>query len=217
MALQLDDLGRPAEAREQFVAALDIMTEVYGPEHLQTATLLLNLGSLERRLNRYDDALVHLEKGTAIHDKVVAPDDPRRAFDHAVFGEVLLEAGREDEAYTHFELIETLVRRYPEVHEPDTGAWAWVGLGEIERRRGNLDGAKTYLERAMNALETNGSDDELTRARAKLRLARCIERSAPDRARTLAAAAITGFQESFDAGDTHLRPALETARTLAKE
>jgi tetratricopeptide (TPR) repeat protein len=64
------------DARATFERALAIAQAAYGPDHLNVARILGNLGMVQRELGELSEARATFERALAIFEAAYGPDDP---------------------------------------------------------------------------------------------------------------------------------------------
>ena len=72
----MQELGRMAEARSHFQAALDQCQEIYGEEHPHTATAANNLGSALQSLGELAQARQLFEQALAVDRSIDTDPNP---------------------------------------------------------------------------------------------------------------------------------------------
>ncbi len=99
-AVSFRSQGRYAEAEPLFRSALDIMERAKGPEHLDVAIILNNLGEIHYVQGRYAEAEPFYQRALAIKEKMLGPDDLGLATTLENYAALLARTNREAQATT---------------------------------------------------------------------------------------------------------------------
>lgn len=102
-ATLLEALARYAEAEPLFQSALAIAEALYGPEHLEVATPLNNLGGMLWTVGRLDEAETILRRSISIYESSATPGNPQLAPALVNFAVLLQSTGRFAEAEPFYE------------------------------------------------------------------------------------------------------------------
>lgn len=149
---------------------------------LTQVRVLNNLGSLETEEGRYAAALVHLDDAVTVAEAEIST--PIRALTLINRAEALLGLGRVDEALAELTHAGRLAR---EQGSPLL-AYAALGVGDVNRVRGNATQAAVSYREAVTLAERTGDAQVLGAALAGLARAGIVED--PEEARVAAARAL---------------------------
>jgi tetratricopeptide (TPR) repeat protein len=145
-------LAAYAQARPLYERALAIFEKALGPDHLNTAISLNNLGTLLRAQGNLAGARPYYERALAICEKALGPHHPETATGLDNLGTLLKEQGDLAGARPYCEralaIRETLFG--PEHLET---ALSLNNLGGLSQAQGDLAGARRYHERALAVRE----------------------------------------------------------------
>jgi tetratricopeptide (TPR) repeat protein len=128
--------------------ALAIREKALGPEHLDTALSLGNLGLLLQKLGDLAGARLHLERALAIDEKALGPEDPEAATSLNNLGNLLREMGNLAGARPYLERALAIKEKELGPEHPST-ATSLNNLGMLLYAMGDLAGARLHLERAL--------------------------------------------------------------------
>jgi tetratricopeptide (TPR) repeat protein len=145
-------LAAYVQAKPLFERALAIREELFGPEHPETVTSLLNLGNLLREQGDLSGARPYLERALAISEKALGPDDPDTATSLGNLGAVLRAQGDLASARTNYERSLAIREKALGPDHPDT-AKSINNLAYVLKAQGDLVGARPYYERALTISE----------------------------------------------------------------
>ena len=188
-------MGLPQEATPLLQRALAIGRRALGPEHVQIAQSLNNLGVLLREQGDLAGAEPLLAEGLAMRKRLLGPVHADVAITLVEYARVLQDQGRHDEAEPY--LRESLaVRRQVFGEEHRETAVSKSGLGRSLLRRGDLAGAEPLLRENLATTERQLGPDHPTPASARGNLA----------VWKLAAGDVSGAEAMFrEALDVHRR------------
>ncbi|MCB9565127.1 MAG: tetratricopeptide repeat protein [Kofleriaceae bacterium] len=144
----LGEQGTYDEAVSTLRDALALREQELGPDHVEVAAVLNNLGEVYRDMGRFDDAQVAFRRALAIAERGLGPEHPNVAALLNNLGSALWSQGR-------FEEAEPMVRRSLALDEATFGpdhpriAVSLLNLGGFLNAQGRTAEARTYLERAL--------------------------------------------------------------------
>ena len=163
---------RPAEALAEFESGRRLLTERFGPEHEQTATLLDSVGEARRELGDPAAALELHERALSIRERGGVKDAVGDAWIVDNIGHARLDLGRPAEAIADFTRAAGTIRR---AHGDEHHALGreHQHLAEARFAAGDAAAACADLERAISIREaTLGEDHPLTKESLRWK-ARC--------------------------------------------
>ncbi|MBX7079560.1 MAG: serine/threonine-protein kinase [Nannocystaceae bacterium] len=181
--LTLVELGRDTEAVAAFERAIEISTRANGPNHLGVAASLFNLGGALTRLGRGKEAVAHLERALAIKSATLGPEHEEVGWTRDLLGDAWLAAGDPARAEESYRAAIAAFERLGGASDKRT-AYGHRGLGRLARLRGDLEIARTELERALELQAPDASFEE--RGDLRFELAQALIDRDPARARGLA-------------------------------
>jgi len=141
-------LGDYPEAQSFYERALAIREVVLGPNHLDTAVSLINLGSLLREQTYLAEARPLLERALAIREKTLGPNHPETATSLDDLARVLRGQGDLVAAQPLFERALAIREKMLGSSHPET-ATSLQELAVLHQARGDLTAARPLLERAL--------------------------------------------------------------------
>ncbi len=154
--------GEHERARTHYLAALETMRGVLGPDSTQLADVLYNVALVDAATDRLDDAAEGFERIRQLYVQERGADHPYVAAVHDELADIELARNRPDEAARHYE---TSLR----IKEAELGADApqlaqtHRGLGKVALARGRADDAVRSYERARELTEAGfGPDSDRT-------------------------------------------------------
>jgi tetratricopeptide (TPR) repeat protein len=103
--------GRIDEALASDRKSLAIREAVLGPDHVEVATSLVNLGNLWGDKGEYDEARRMYERAIDIRIRALGPEHFDVAFAINGLGGVYMALGQDDEALRHFEQANAMIER----------------------------------------------------------------------------------------------------------
>jgi predicted ATPase/DNA-binding SARP family transcriptional activator len=172
-------LGRPGEAREVYLQALDLARARANASDI--ASTLDNLALCEKRLGHYDEALGMTLEALAEHRR--HGDDARLAVCLNNLGSLYTFLDQDEEARGHLMEAQALCERHGLV---STRAFALANLSDLALKAADHEAARAHAEAALDGAETAGLRS--LAAWLKVQLARVAVRSGNlDRARSLLA------------------------------
>ncbi len=169
-------LGRFGEAEPVLRDALERSARELGEAHAHTRGTRESLALADWALGRYDLAVARIDSVIGAKRVARGADHPGVVFSLVLQGQVLLEAGRVDEARRRFREAEAIRGRL----EGEPGTYTVLiraGLGRAALEEGRLAEADSLLEAAAELAGTVLRPDhryalDVERERARLRLAR---------------------------------------------
>lgn len=172
-------LGRPGEAREVYLQALDLARARANASDI--ASTLDNLALCEKRLGHYDEALGMTLEALAEHRR--HGDDARLAVCLNNLGSLYTFLDQDEDARGHLVEAQALCERHGLV---STRAFALANLSDLALKAADHDAARAHAEAALDGAETAGLRS--LAAWLKVQLARVAVRSGElDGARSLLA------------------------------
>jgi tetratricopeptide (TPR) repeat protein len=151
-------LAAYAEAQKLSERALAIRERIQGPNHLDTAISLNNLGYLLRVQADYAGAQLRYERSLAIREKMLGSDHPDIANCLNNLGIVLREQGDLAGALTHHERALAIREKVLGFDHPDTAS-TLSNLGVLLQAQSDRAGARSHFDRALKIREkTRGPD-----------------------------------------------------------
>src|SRR4051794_22280366 len=148
-------LERFEEARQAIEEALALDRRQHGPEAVETARSLSQLGNLYLRWGRPEDALMPLQQATAIDQLKLGPAHPFIADDLHDLGLAYDALNRPERARRLFLAALAVLERGPGRDTP-RAAYAERALGRVERQLGHTaaaDAAQRDARRILNEAE----------------------------------------------------------------
>ncbi|MEQ8825434.1 MAG: tetratricopeptide repeat protein [Filomicrobium sp.] len=129
--------------------ALAISKRTYGQNHSTTAKWYINLGQIQRKLQRYDASVSNHEIGLKIREAVGKPNDPRIAQTTQDLAALYITVGRLAEAETLLKRVLKLEQKLDA--ESIYFARALSNLGALYHRQGRYLEAEPLIERGLAA------------------------------------------------------------------
>jgi CHAT domain-containing protein/tetratricopeptide (TPR) repeat protein len=140
--------GKYAEAVRAFRHCLDVVKEVYGPDHPNTARSLANLGALLKKSGKAALGKPYLEQAVALHRKVMGDDHPDTAAALVHLGSALATLGKLAQARPLLEESLAIRRSALGNLHPRTAESLNV-LGTLLLQAGEVRPAQRCLEEAL--------------------------------------------------------------------
>lgn len=158
VALTLEARADLEGARDLYLRAL----EIHESDHLEIASVCMNLSRLSRALGDYEIAREYSKRGSGLFEKLLGPWSPETAKSLGDRGLILLELGEYEAALPLLERALSINERALGPRHPDTAA-SLNNLGVCLLYRQEDESARPYLERALLIWEeVLGSDHPLT-------------------------------------------------------
>jgi tetratricopeptide (TPR) repeat protein len=142
--VELDQLSLAATEYER---AIDIRVKALGPDHPRLISSLGNLGAVQLRRDEIESARASFERALALTSEALGDRHPRAIGLISNLGSLEVEAGHEHRA---IELFERSVALAAEADRPYDAALALTNLGLIYADRGELERARSSLQRAFD-------------------------------------------------------------------
>jgi len=140
--------GRPGEAVAGYRSALSVVEAVDPPLPTLEASLHANLGALHGSTGRHDEAAADFGRALAAYDAAPDADAASVARVHFHAGNTQLALGRHAQALVHHVRALALREEALAAEHPDV-ARSLDGVGALLLQRGDLQGARPLLERAV--------------------------------------------------------------------
>jgi tetratricopeptide (TPR) repeat protein len=163
--IDLFEVSDPTEGRGNTITAREILDtgaekidRELEDEPLVRGRLMNTIGEVYTSLGLYDDALPILEKGLAIREESLDPDDPAVAQSLEGMGNLFWRKGDFEKAQTFHERA---LKIREDAYGPDhvTVASSLNNLGNLQHEAGNYEDAKLLYERAVEIWEkTSGPE-----------------------------------------------------------
>ncbi len=150
LSIALSLTGDQRRAREECTRALDAWTIAYGGKHPDLALGEQTLASICRNAGDLGCAIDHAERAVALRTELAGPDHPDTLTAEIALATAYDSADRFDEAGR-------ILQHVVAAHEQDPtltphGGIAWMNLGDVQRRSGQLTAARTSFARARELL-----------------------------------------------------------------
>jgi serine/threonine protein kinase/tetratricopeptide (TPR) repeat protein len=150
-SVPLTALGDAARSLDYSRRSLAILERTLGPHHPMVAVALRNIGISENALHRYDDALRDARRARAIYAEAYGEDHPDIPGFGGLIGEILLDAGRPEEAKVEADAAMSLAER---IHTPEIDFIDALNVqGAVDAKLRRFDEALTALLRAKALCE----------------------------------------------------------------
>lgn len=170
-----------------------IVREAGGPDHPDRIQSLSALGTVAYRQERFPVAVDLYERTLTIAEATLPPRAPELAWARSNLAEALHEIGQDQRAET---MLRQAISALEQIHGPEHPELSIPvkGLGVVLRARGDLDGARLWLERAL-ALLGDRPEHLVEAAQTRWALAQTLDAlEQTDAALELARRARTDFQ-----------------------
>jgi tetratricopeptide (TPR) repeat protein len=146
--LYLRERAEFAEAKAAFERALTIVEAIFGPDHLEVATRVNNLGGVLHDMGDLDKARAAYERALAIDKATFGPDHPNVARDVNNLGSVLQGLGDLAGARTAYQRALAIDKAAFGPDHPNV-ARDINNLGGVLKNLDDLNGARAAFERAL--------------------------------------------------------------------
>jgi tetratricopeptide (TPR) repeat protein len=147
--------GREAEALERFQRAAQLSEEALGPDHLETANSLAELGALHREHGDPAEAQRCVRRALEIHSTVSGPDSREATQDLHHLAALLEESGDPAGAMGEYERVLALSQRQVGGNR-ETMAETQVRLAILYLHAGRTSASRELLTHAIGVLERKG-------------------------------------------------------------
>ncbi len=186
-AFVLEKLGEPERARDNVLEALEIFELHFGRKNPTTASVMLTLANMQRKVEAYAEAAALYAEIESVWAESLPPEHPDFGDLSNSVGNLLRDQGDfEGAAQRHRKALEIHEKAHAPEH-PDI-AWTRIQLAEVLMELERRGEARPLFEAALATLE--GADNADMRGRSRYGLAR-IAMAAGDRER-----ARRGFAEA---------------------
>jgi serine/threonine-protein kinase len=187
--------GDYVHARDANLRALAIREKALGADHPEVGYSLINVSIEEKALGQMADVEKNYRRAIAIFEAKLAGDGFVIAVAYLNYAEALRVQGKLGEAFAAYAHARQIADKALPAGHPLFGHIE-NGVGQAELARGQVPAARAALEKAL-AIREKDSDAEAL-AETRFALARALVAGpaagrAPERARTLAAAAREGY------------------------
>jgi tetratricopeptide (TPR) repeat protein/tRNA A-37 threonylcarbamoyl transferase component Bud32 len=142
-------LGDQEAARAALQRALSAYEQASGPEHVDVARILMNLGTVYRHLGRFEDAVRSHQRALAIGDKLFGHEHPFTATIRTNLGNALALMGRPAEALPllrHALHVDDACFSGPDMHTATTLGGLGAALALLGRYREAQDATTRDLQ-----------------------------------------------------------------------
>jgi tetratricopeptide (TPR) repeat protein len=136
------------QARPLFEYSLELREELFGRDHLETATSLHNLGYLIRAQGDLAGARSYFERALAINEKALGSDHADIAACLIGLGNILVAEGDFENGKLLFERALVIDENTYGLDHPEVAS-DLMHLGVLVQAKGDLAGARSYYERAL--------------------------------------------------------------------
>ena len=164
------ELDRLEEARRFYAEALEIRSEILGPDHVDTLITLANLGGIYAVQDRYEEALPLYERAVATTEKALGSDHPNLPPLLDGLAASYRNTGRTEAALAVTRRSVELARTLHGSEHPEV-AYALSGLAILHGRSGDHEAAAGVIEEVVRILSEALGDDHPQTAFNRLRLA----------------------------------------------
>ena len=137
-----------ADARQAFERAVELGEAAYGPDAVEVATYVNNLGYVLGNQGDLEGAKKYYGRALAIDEAARGPDHPKVAIRLNNLGGVLRTRGDLEGARKHYERALAIDEAAFGPYHPKV-AIRLNNFGSVLRDQGDLDGAKRHFERAL--------------------------------------------------------------------
>ena len=158
-----------ADARQAFERAVELGEAAYGPDAVEVATYVNNLGYVLGNQGDLEGAKKYYGRALAIDEAGRGPDHPKVAIRLNNLGGVLRDQGDLDGATKHLERA-LAIDEAAFGPDPPKVAIRLNNLGIVLRARGDLEGARKHFERALAILERVYGEDHAHTAKVRRNL-----------------------------------------------
>ncbi len=200
--------GELDAAEDGYRRVLALQEQYAGPEHLEVAYTLGNLGVLLQERGYNDEALQLLRRQLSILDKIVGKNHPTFGRANADLGTALAAVGQHMAARNHFQRALRIYARSSS-SLPSYEGNVWAKLGTLALSQNEPEQAESMLTRALERLLQTASGPDPTLAAIKIDLAQALLQTTKfDRALEKIDSAITDLESIFGTVGPQLSGAL---------
>jgi CHAT domain-containing protein len=153
------DQDKLKAAAEKYEEALEATEKLHGPEHLEVAKRLQNLGELYRRLGSHKLAVTRLERCLRIKKKLHLEKEPTYAATLNTLGVVYMAQRDFAKAERHFEASQKIYETHRGKHALDL-ARVLMSLGVLRRDMGRPKDAEHLLRQSLGIFEASSKQPE---------------------------------------------------------
>ncbi|MCX4239887.1 serine/threonine-protein kinase [Paraliomyxa miuraensis] len=199
-----DTEGRFEEARTHYERALEDAEQLFGPDHVNTSFVLVNLGIMHEHAGEPVLAVERHRRALALREAAFGPEELPLVNPLMGLARAELERGDPLAARQHAERA-VAIRRAKGAGDPDGTALALAPLGVALVRIGEVESGRARLQEALDACEGDRCATRAPLGLARLELAGLLPPDDEQRAALLRRAR-----------DELVRAGVEGARTLAR-
>ena len=152
------NMGGYSEALEYYQKDIDICERIYGTDHIVTAEVYNDIGSLYQELGEYPTALEYLSKALEVRQNILGPDHPDVAGSYNNLGLLLMNSGHYEEAENCFSRALDLIRKL-RTFSPSFVATVFDNCGLLLTYTGRYSEALKFLTKALEIREKELSPD----------------------------------------------------------
>jgi len=157
LAKALVSTGRREEAVEACRRAVELSEQAFGPEHLETANALSELGALHHEHGNHAEAQRCVRRALEIHRSELGADSLQATQDLHRLADLLEESGDNAGAMAEYERVLAMNERQVGVSRKDV-AETQVRLAILYLNADRAPAARELLTQAVGALERSGGD-----------------------------------------------------------
>lgn len=158
MATLSSELNQYQKALEYYENALQICEEVFGENHIETAVIYSNLGSLFQSMGKYDKALSFFEKAIKIEENVVGENHLNTATSYNNLGSLYQDVEEYEKALPLFEKALKIQQELIGENHFDT-AGSYNNIGMIYKQQKEYQKSLQYFEKALHVHKQVLSDN----------------------------------------------------------
>jgi len=196
LAISYATQGKLAEAEPHFKRVVDIRTAIYGEDHAETAYAINNYGTLLADQKKYDEALPILERALQLKQEHLGAEHPGVSTTLDVLAKIKYERGDFATGIAYFERS-IAIREKAFGADSERVSEPLLELGALYLAQHKPARAVEPLERALKLREAAKRTPAWKLAEARFALAKALwdNRADRKRARQLAQAALSGFED----------------------
>jgi tetratricopeptide (TPR) repeat protein len=147
--------GRKAEAMEAFQQSVKLAERAFGPDHVETAKSVAEVGMIHRSHDNHDEAQKYLRRALQIHRTALGVDSHEATESLQSLAGSMEESGDLEGAVGEYERLLTLKERQVGGSRERT-AEVQVRLAALHLQAGNVSRARELLTHAKGMLERTG-------------------------------------------------------------